>query len=116
MKLKIPRTLQEEIQIEAIRLRARYARPPSKATLLERQGGEVWLKTLGPTTFTRDFAPIQKRFIEWNWNIIQKIRQGIPLEEEETVGFLPWPRETGKSSIVEWACIMEGALLKQSTT
>lgn len=85
---------------------------PSKSAQLERQGWEVWLKTLGAATFTREFAPIQRRFWEWNWKIIHKIRQGIPLEEEETVGFLPWPRETGKSSIVEWACIMEGAMLK----
>jgi len=38
--------------------------------------------------------------------------QSIRLEPREKIGFLPWPRETGKSSTVEWACILEGALLK----
>jgi hypothetical protein len=108
----MPRTWQEEVQMEAIRQRARFAKPVSKGVLLERQGWDVWLKTLGATTFTREFAPIQRRFWEWNWNCLIKLRQGIALEPKELVAFLPWSRETGKSSNVEWACIAEGALLK----
>ncbi len=103
--------LSELSKLEA-RFRVLYGKPPSKGETLEAQGPEVWHKTLGAATFTRPFAPIQSRFLSWNWAIIQKIRAGIPLEEEETVGFLPWPRETGKSSIIEWAAIMEGCLLK----
>jgi len=84
----------------------------NKGMLLEFQGWERWLKTLGAQTFTRDFAPIQKRFWDWNWRALLKIRKNIPLDPKETVGFLPWSRETGKSSTVEWACIAEGALLR----
>jgi hypothetical protein len=84
----------------------------NKGAVDEAMGGEHWLKKLGALTFTRPFAPIQKKFIEWNWNALQKVQDKIPLEPRETVGFLPWPRETGKSSIVEWACIAEGCLLK----
>jgi len=75
-------------------------------------GYEHWLKKLGAHTFTREFAPIQRRFWEWNWGALMKIRRGQPLEKREKVGFLPWPRMTGKSSNVEWACICEGALLR----
>lgn len=84
----------------------------NKGMLLELQGAEPWHKRLGALTFTRPFAPIQKRFLDWNWNALMKVRRNIELEPEEYVGFLPWPRETGKSSIVEWACIAEGAILR----
>ena len=84
----------------------------NKGAVDEALGGEHWLRKLGALTFTRPFAPIQKRFIEWNWKALLKVRAKQPLEQRETVGFLPWPRETGKSSLVEWACIMEGCLLK----
>lgn len=78
----------------------------------EALGYEHWLTKLGAQTFTRDLAPIQKRFWEWNWNCLMKIQENIPLEPREMVGFLPWSRETGKSSHVEWACIAEGAILR----
>jgi len=84
----------------------------NKGMLLEFQGWERWLKTLGAQTFTRDFAPIQKRFWDWNWRALLKIRKNVPLDPKEMVGFLPWSRETGKSSVTEWACIAEGALLR----
>jgi hypothetical protein len=80
--------------------------------ILEAQGYEPWLKRLGPHSFTRPLAPIQHKFWQWNWPILQKVQEGISLVARETVGFLPWPRETGKSTHVEWACIAEGALLK----
>lgn len=83
------------------------------AAPLEAMGYEFWLKRLGPHTFTRPFAPIQRKFWEWNWNTLQKVLDNVPLEDKEKIGFLPWPRETGKSSNIEWACIAEGALLKQ---
>lgn len=84
----------------------------NKGAALEAQGWETWLRTLGAATFTRPFAPVQQRFWEWNWEVLRKVRAGIALEPKETVGFLPWSRETGKSSVVEWACIAEGALLR----
>lgn len=80
--------------------------------LHEAQGYEHLLRRLGQQTFTRPFAPIQHRFWEWNWNALQKVQDKEPLEPREKVGFLPWPRETGKSSTVEWSCVLEGALLK----
>lgn len=84
----------------------------NKGMLLEFQGWERWLKQLGALSFTRDFAPIQRRFWDWNWRALMKTRKGVALEAREMVGFLPWPRETGKSTHVEWACIAEGALLR----
>lgn len=62
----------------------------------EALGHKHWLMKLGAQTFTRAFAPIQDRFWEWNWNALQKVQEGLPLEPRELVGFLPWPRETGK--------------------
>ncbi len=84
----------------------------NKGAVDEALGGEHWMKKLGASTFTRPFAPIQKRFIQWNWDAIQNVQDRNPLQPRDGVGFLPWPRETGKSSIVEWACIAEGCLLK----
>lgn len=79
----------------------------------EAQGYEHLLRKLGHQTFTRPFAPVQHKFWEWNWSVLQKVLDKKPLEPREKVGFLPWPRETGKSSSIEWACILEGALLKE---
>lgn len=84
----------------------------NKGIFIEAKGPEHWLKTLGAQTFTRPLAPIQKRFWEWNWNVLQKLRNGQALEPKELVAFLPHARETGKSSNIEWACIAEGALLR----
>src|SRR5262245_49635933 len=63
---------------------------------LESLGYEPWLRRLGPYTFTRPFAPIQRRFWEWNWEALQKVKENESLLPREKVGFLPWPRETGK--------------------
>ena len=82
------------------------------AAPLEAMGYEYWLKRLGSHSFTRPLAPIQHRFWQWNWNALQKVLDNQPLDEREKVGFLPWSREVGKSTHVEWACIAEGALLK----
>ena len=49
----------------------------------EALGYEHWLKKLGAQTFTRPLAPIQKRFWEWNWSILQKLLDDIPLESRE---------------------------------
>lgn len=84
----------------------------NKGVFIEQRGPEHWLKTLGPQTFTRPLAPIQKRFWSWNWTAIHKVKDGIPLDPRELVGFLPHARETGKSSNIEWACIAEGAILR----
>ena len=84
----------------------------NKGMFLELQGWEPWLRRLGAQSFTREFAPLQRRFWDWNWNCLAKLRKGITLDPREMVGFLPWSRETGKSTNTEWACIAEGALLK----
>lgn len=84
----------------------------NKGAVDEALGYEHWLKKLGAQTFTRPFAPIQHAFWKWNWNILQKLLDNVPLEPREFVGFVPWSRETGKSSNVEWACIAEGAILR----
>lgn len=83
------------------------------STVLELMGYESWLRKLGPHTFTRPFAPIQRRFWEWNWTGLMKRKRGELLLPKEKVGFLPWSRETGKSSTVEWATISDGAVLSQ---
>lgn len=101
----------KEFQPEAYAKLNAYAKS-NKGMLLEFQGAEPWHKQLGALTFTRDFAPIQKRFLDWNWRALMKVRKGLDLLPTELVGFQPWPRETGKSSITEWACISEGAILR----
>lgn len=84
-----------------------------KSTTLEMMGWERWLKTLGPHTFTRpmDGPPDYVRFWNWNWRTVMKCRRGEALLPKEKVGFIPWSRETGKSSSVEWSAILEGAVL-----
>jgi len=101
----------EEFQPEAAKRWANFAKG-NKGMLLEFQGAEPWYKQLGALTFTRPFALVQQRFLEWNWRALMKVRKGIDLDPTELIGFQPWPRETGKSSITEWSCIAEGAILR----
>lgn len=82
------------------------------AAPLEAMGYEHWLKRLGPHSFFRPLAPIQHKFWQWNWSALQKVLDNEQLAEREKIGFLPWSREVGKSTHVEWSCIAEGALLK----
>ena len=85
-----------------------------KSTTLEMMGYERWLRTLGPHTFTRPMTgpPEYVAFWEWNWNTLMKRRRGEALLPKEKVGFIPWSREAGKSSSVEWTAIGEGAILR----
>lgn len=85
-----------------------------KSATLEMMGYEKWLKTLGPKTFTRPMTgpPEYVAFWEWNWRSLMKRRRGEPLLPKEKVGFVPWTREAGKSSSVEWSAIAEGAIIR----
>lgn len=78
----------------------------------EALGYEHWLRKLGAQTFTRPFAPIHKVFWEWNWETLQKLQDNELLEVSDLVAFIPWSREYGKSTHVEWAAIAEGAMLR----
>ncbi len=107
----IPRTLQEEIQIEAIRLRARFAKPVSKGVLLERQGWEAWLKTLGPHSFSGEFSDFHQDIWNWYWPLTNQQRSGLPMDLEDLTYLAIWGRGLGKSTNAEWMAIAEGCLI-----
>src|SRR4051812_24963086 len=65
----------EEFRPEEFKRLSNFAKN-NKGMLLEFQGWERWLKQLGAQSFTRDFAPVQKRFWDWNWRTLMKIRKG----------------------------------------
>lgn len=71
----------------------------------------MWLKTLGPRTFTRDFADFHVEFWDWYWPITLKRKRGERLDIEDLICLYILGRGSGKSANVEWACIAEGALL-----
>lgn len=80
------------------------------AAVLERQGAEKWLQTLGPRTFTGAFAPFHLEFWAWYWEVRRKLLAGESLTLEEMTALLIWGRGMAKSSSAEWAAIAEGAL------
>jgi hypothetical protein len=80
------------------------------AGVLERQGAEKWLQTLGPRTFTGAFAPFHLEFWAWYWEVRRKLLAGEPLTLDEMAALLMWGRGMGKSANCEWAAIAEGAL------
>lgn len=86
-----------------------------QAVELEGRGYEAWLKTLGPRTFTKPFAPFHHRFWQWYWPARLKLLRGERLSPDELTALLIWGRGMGKSSHVEWACVAEGALNEGST-
>lgn len=83
----------------------------TKAAQLEAKGWESWLKTLGPQTFTDDFADFHREFWDSYWPVTQKRRRGERLSIDDLVVLYILGRGNGKSSNIEWACIAEGALL-----
>lgn len=101
-----------EAEISAIRIRQRLALGNStnyKAAQLEARGWEAWLKTLGPKTFSRPFAPFHAEYWNWLWTTRTRLLRGERLTPAELVMLLIWFRGGGKSSHVEWGCIAEGA-------
>jgi hypothetical protein len=79
----------------------------------EAMGWELWLHTMGPKTFTQPFSDAHVQFWEWFWDIVMKRKKGLPLSEEEMVFLALLARGLGKSSMMEWATLMEGAILGQ---
>jgi hypothetical protein len=69
-----------------------------------------WLRTYAPQTFTGSFASFHCEFWDWYWSICAKRLAREPLGDEESVFLAIWSRGAGKSSNVEWAAILEGAL------
>jgi hypothetical protein len=65
---------------------------------------------LGARTFTGEFAFFHLDFWSWYWDIRQKLLRGVRLSPEEMAALLMWGRGGGKSSVVEWCCVAEGAL------
>jgi hypothetical protein len=63
----------------------------------ERGEWRLWLRALFPRYFTHDFAPFHQEFWAWVW----AIRHGT--RPTPFVGI--WPRDTGKSTDAEVACV-----------
>lgn len=84
---------------------------PSRTLDEEEMGWRLWLATMAPRTFTKPYAKFHSGFWDWFWDIILKRKAGIPLTDDEMVYLLLLARGLGKSSVMEWATIMEGAIL-----
>ena len=82
----------------------------NKGMLLEFQGYEKWLMTLGPHTFTSDLADFHRDIWDWYWPTTLKQRANKPLDLEDITYLAIWGRGLGKSSNAEWLAIAEGCL------
>lgn len=79
--------------------------------LLDKEDGwERFLKTVGPSTFTHPFAYFHQDFWNWYWKLTKMRKNGESLSKETLTFLAAWARGLGKSSLVEWACIVEGAM------
>jgi len=105
-----PETLRE-IQKEVLRIRASGQFRPSKGALLERQGWETWLKTLGPHSFSGDFSDFHRDIWDWYWPLTNKQRAGQAMDLEDLTYLAIWGRGLGKSTNAEWLAIAEGCLI-----
>lgn len=84
-----------------------------KGEVLESQGWEKWLTTLGPHTFTGSFAPFHQDLWEWYWPATLKQKKGQAVNLEDITYFAIWGRGLGKSSSAEWLAIAEGCLIQK---
>lgn len=85
----------------------------NRGLLDEAQGFEHWLRKFGPHSFTGTFASFHTEFWEWYWPLALRLRQNKELDTNDLVAFLPWPRDSGKSTHAEWAAIAEGCLVRK---
>lgn len=79
--------------------------------LTEIKGYEVWLKSMGPHSFTGDFSDFHRDAWNWYWPITDKQRSGEKLDLEDITYFSIWGRGLGKSTHAEWMGIVEGCLI-----
>jgi hypothetical protein len=89
-----------------------FADDEMDAFTLEAKGWRAWLPKTGPRTFTGSFAPFHAELWDWLWDLTVRRKAGERLSEEKKAFLALWPRGFGKSSSVEWAAILEGALMK----
>lgn len=76
----------------------------------EEDGWDEFLHLVGPKTFSKGFANFHEEFWEWYWHLTRLRRDKHKLNKEVLSFLAGWSRGAGKSSIVEWACIVEGAM------
>jgi hypothetical protein len=91
-------------------LSSAFAKTP-QARELEAKGFEATLRTLGPRTFTKPFSFFHRDLWTWYWAVRLKILRGETLTPAELAFLAIWFRGGGKSSNVEWCCILEGGLV-----
>lgn len=80
------------------------------ALLDDPDGWEPFLRTIAPNTFTKPFAQFHQEFWRWYWRMSKMRRDGLPVTQEVLTFLALWARGAGKSSNIEWASIVEGAL------
>lgn len=73
-------------------------------------GWDLFLHTLGPKSFTKDFAFYHVEFWDWYWKLTKLRRDKKSLSREKLTFLAGWPRGGAKSTNVEWACLTEGAV------
>lgn len=83
------------------------------AKSLEAQGWKMWLLTLFPFWFEEDFSEDHIQYWELRWSVLQRIKQGTVVPNKELVALLILGRGLGKSSVLECARVMRGAILNK---
>jgi len=102
------RAIDIAIQLEH---KAGRVRPSSKAPDLEARGWKTWLMTLFPFWFAEEFSNEHEQYWELYWSVLLAIKRGEVVSNSLLVVLLLLGRGLGKSSVLEAARIMRGAIL-----
>jgi len=83
---------------------------------LEAKGWREWLTTIFPFAFEDEFSADHAKYWDLTWSLIQRIKQqqkgeDVFVHEDEWVKLLLLGRGLGKSSTIEAAAVMRGAIL-----
>lgn len=87
------------------------AKTSTKAQSIIKEGWRVLLKKVFPRIFSGSFASFHEEFFDHYWEILQKRLRGERLSQDEKVFLAIWARGFGKSSCMEVAAILEGAIV-----
>jgi hypothetical protein len=82
-----------------------------RALDLEARGWQFWLLTLFPFWFEEDFSTDHEKYWALRWSVFQRIKAGEVVPNRELVALVLLGRGLGKSSVLEAARVMRGAML-----
>jgi hypothetical protein len=74
------------------------------------EGWRVFLPRVGKSSFKSEFSKFHADFWNWYWHLTYLRKKGLPITQEKLTFIAAWGRGNAKSTVVEWASLIEGMM------